>query len=140
MMKCLLESDIGTNDLESFPNKQQDCRRSKGKGSNCGRRDKKEWLRLLMSCKITDNIQLESELRGERGRLRGTLERQMGGKTAKCMRNFIAKVKKCVMRHHESVRKKNVDKVRHLSMKNVDKSKECLLPETLSRYSAAAVF
>jgi hypothetical protein len=142
MLKCLLESDIGTNDLENFLNKQQGCRKSKGKGggSRAGNKDKVKGIRFLMQCKITDNIQLETELRKERAKLRKALETLMGGKNMKGMRNFVTKTKKYVVRHRESVRKKYHDKIKHLSMKNAKKEKCDILPETLNRYSASAVF
>ena len=48
LLKSLLESDLGTNDLESFLNKQQECRNSrvKGKGTKAGGKDKLDCVRI----------------------------------------------------------------------------------------------
>ena len=141
LLRGLMESDLGTSDLEYFLLNQQECRKSvkKGKGSKAGGKDKLDCVRVLMKAKISDNIQLEVELRRKRERLRGVLETKMGGRNVRCLRNYIDKVKKSVAVIRESVRKKNFIKLQHLSKKHRDKKKS-ILPEQLKRYTGTAIF
>lgn len=112
LLRRMIKEEIGFNEEEQFITHE----RGKLKGKNEMKKERREFLALIMGKKLKDNIHFERDLRFRRDQSRRKLEDAMGPNSTAC-RRMVKRSKFEGEKLRMSCRTKNMRKFDHLKAK-----------------------
>ena len=133
MLQTLVREGLGTHDVENYRMKQAKMKFGKGKGE----RDEGKICEDMRG-KLTDNLDWEKKVRGDRGRQRSKLEKLIGQNSNR-YKKFVNKVRDKMRQERSELQRKYSEKVKRLKV-NIKKESRYKIPPEIDKYSDVGVF